>query len=598
MVLKRVLLFALIVVCTTVSCFLHFSRPQPCVSARIPSRQRHLDDHHQHGMSCVSSVISAHPTTFPRSNVFWSSRYVGSGEASGDKLVSLPGNRSPRPGTGMADNGLHGHPVAFSRKLLVDNCQAFLNDDEPAVVLKSPAGTGKTSFLDLLQRRFDEEGVECIYFALEPGVKGRHAFFAGKAGLVYDAFSGWSFPRNRRAKNRRVVLLVDDCQNWYGDNNFWYQLLKARKIPANIQMVLAATRNYQAEDSPLDFRTLTNLDSSKLLLSDAEALTLLEHEEIGLEKRMRGFNVLKAEIVSQCGGNVGALRVAMSQLQTEFRFTEATEYDALRFFMSQKILLAYSRCYSVGQHSGIWKKETVAVVQKILSLQAVDMTDLLRTEIRKLHHAGLIRDAGARIEFTSKMALRYIAQTMFPHWAIENPKNAVSLVLAAIQSMSAKGLAATVVKKVRETNMVGLFEAGYQSHFYPALLKCTMAHVSVIPEVQHTCPLTGIHGSTERRIDFIVDGDLNWGIELLIEGSEFKEHLQRFAKGGKYEALRLLDHVLVDFKITSDGLYHGSRRARRDKTLIVCFKENDFSKCTCYNGTDMTLLAKDMPLST
>lgn len=49
-------------------------------------------------------------------------------------------------------------------------------------------------------------------------------------------------------------------------------------------------------------------------------------------------------------------------------------------------------------------------------------------------------------------------------------------------------------------------------------------------------------------LDFYVNGNNCWGIELLREGSEMKEHAERFARGGRYEDIPLKEWAIVDFR--------------------------------------------------
>ncbi|POM65708.1 Crinkler (CRN) family protein [Phytophthora palmivora] len=60
-----------------------------------------------------------------------------------------------------------------------------------------------------------------------------------------------------------------------------------------------------------------------------------------------------------------------------------------------------------------------------------------------------------------------------------------------------------------------------------------------------------LFGST-GFIDFTVHcGDDFWGIELLRDGSNLDEHIDRFAPGGPYSLLELSDYCLVDFRRVS-----------------------------------------------
>lgn len=67
---------------------------------------------------------------------------------------------------------------------------------------------------------------------------------------------------------------------------------------------------------------------------------------------------------------------------------------------------------------------------------------------------------------------------------------------------------------------------------------------------------------TEGRIDFYVDGGVNWGIECLREGINIDEHLSRFRPNGRYhgwiEDRKLVDYVVLDFRKTTPTLWKSS----------------------------------------
>ncbi|KAF8454718.1 hypothetical protein BGX38DRAFT_1171069, partial [Terfezia claveryi] len=49
-------------------------------------------------------------------------------------------------------------------------------------------------------------------------------------------------------------------------------------------------------------------------------------------------------------------------------------------------------------------------------------------------------------------------------------------------------------------------------------------------------------------LDFYVNGDLNWGIELLREGDRMKQHVKRFIEDGAYAVIPLKEWVIIDFR--------------------------------------------------
>ena len=50
-------------------------------------------------------------------------------------------------------------------------------------------------------------------------------------------------------------------------------------------------------------------------------------------------------------------------------------------------------------------------------------------------------------------------------------------------------------------------------------------------------------------LDFYINGNIQWGIELLREGNTIKEHLDRFIKpNGKYSNMKFKEYLILDFK--------------------------------------------------
>ena len=49
-------------------------------------------------------------------------------------------------------------------------------------------------------------------------------------------------------------------------------------------------------------------------------------------------------------------------------------------------------------------------------------------------------------------------------------------------------------------------------------------------------------------LDFYINRDLCWGVELIREGDRLLKHAQRFEKGGDYENIPLKDWAIIDFR--------------------------------------------------
>ena len=99
------------------------------------------------------------------------------------------------------------------------------------------------------------------------------------------------------------------------------------------------------------------------------------------------------------------------------------------------------------------------------------------------------------------------------------------------------------LSKSRSIEDDSIYERQYQNKFYKAV--CTSKDTPLSPDVG---PLYGARGF----LDFLLS-PLDWGFELLRDGSKLEEHVERFGRGGAYNKL-VLDkvveqYVILDFRI-------------------------------------------------
>ncbi len=120
------------------------------------------------------------------------------------------------------------------------------------------------------------------------------------------------------------------------------------------------------------------------------------------------------------------------------------------------------------------------------------------------------------------------------------PTDLLELIKSVIQNMSSHTLQQSVDARSIPK------EAMFQHLFMGSLTALTHSKIAIHPE------LSRIIGDTPRingENDFIIDGSLRWGVELLVQGSGVGEHVSRFeADTGKYAPLRMKDHIIVDVR--------------------------------------------------
>ena len=80
------------------------------------------------------------------------------------------------------------------------------------------------------------------------------------------------------------------------------------------------------------------------------------------------------------------------------------------------------------------------------------------------------------------------------------------------------------------------------------------AATSAVPVDATVSPDVGAVFGSVGFLDFYVNGNLCWGVELLREGDRMKEHSERFAHDGEYKDIPLKEWVIIDFRHHSKAI--------------------------------------------
>ncbi|RIA87642.1 hypothetical protein C1645_776802 [Glomus cerebriforme] len=87
-----------------------------------------------------------------------------------------------------------------------------------------------------------------------------------------------------------------------------------------------------------------------------------------------------------------------------------------------------------------------------------------------------------------------------------------------------------------------LLERVWQMEFYRAIYSC-------LPDEMHISPDVGRMFATDGVVDFYIS-ELQWAIELLIDGIDMKRHHERFQDGGRYSSIPIKDYIILDIRET------------------------------------------------
>jgi hypothetical protein len=445
------------------------------------------------------------------------------------------------------------------------------------LLLYSSAASGKTSLMKLFA---NQDGIDDDQVASISCLDSQKTGFELLRGAGIDLHTRkFSFTFS----DRPIYIIIDDAQAKYSgtDLGFWTMLVKAGAdwLPSSVKFIIASTHLVAGGVvSPVEFASMNGLLREDLLLT-REEYELLMNSSIGLTRRFYSKQ-LKEILWRECGRLIGAIILAISNIKVRFSKDEKpSELALLDFYMSNSLTQRMARCFG-SQHSMPVGKALTQLVQEMLLGKTLpcptkmDNTDDLKS-FEKLQKSGLVVVSGGNIHFSSPMARRYYRFMLFPYRsASDEPTSLISLIQDCLCKFPASVLRDGLARAFPK-------EAVFQHWLNAALASCTPQTCSIWAELSEIFPDSNDPHSLRRingEIDFFIDGNLRWGIELLVKGGKIGEHLDRFSIGGKYQPLCTNDYIVVDFRPGPVS------NIQRDPHRFTVFFDTDFSGCSCIVG--------------
>jgi hypothetical protein len=114
-----------------------------------------------------------------------------------------------------------------------------------------------------------------------------------------------------------------------------------------------------------------------------------------------------------------------------------------------------------------------------------------------------------------------------------------------------------------------------QHQFWRGAAMCLKMQLAA--EVSHVDHKNGKSNNINGEVDFWINSELKWAIELLRLGSDKGEHVNRFKENGKYQSLEPSHWRVIDFRL------HGSN-PHREENYIAVMMNKDFRSATVRIG--------------
>jgi hypothetical protein len=458
----------------------------------------------------------------------------------------------PRDGIGMA-------PFTLLRDALVSRILVLA---KRTVILRSPPATGKTSLIDLTEKRLLET-TEAKVIRINIGE------FVDDQGLINTLREALGVNcDNIGTLSGDTWILIDDAQLAFNAERFWKIIVKDFTRIDSVNVVIATTYDLLSQGTtPYSFGEQKHI--SGLLLTPEEAEELYD----GYVKDLpyaRDWVAFKDTLLRLSGGHVGVLSGGIAMLHRiendeQKRLTQPEALDALR---DHRFRVNLNRCFPCKKLMN--DKQRTAVTERIMGGPRSSAINAAQGSNDDESLVQLVR-AGI-LSFTGKFSC-LVAQWLYFNGFYNRPAEGATsieeLIFQAVRSLSALRLHQSCDK--------GNFpkEAAFQQLFNEAFTRLLPPAVAVCPEL-NTFAKDKNGKVLSGELDFYIGEDRYWAIELLRKGDKINEHVQRFdSTNGKYRGVGYKDYLVVDCR----GALSKEVKTMQDRCTL--YFANDFQSVQC-----------------
>lgn len=163
----------------------------------------------------------------------------------------------------------------------------------------------------------------------------------------------------------------------------------------------------------------------------------------------------------------------------------------------------------------------------------------------RLVRTGILTTLGGGLDFASPfLRALYLQRRWGNHTRPTNPPETFRSFLEAVFG----NISLETIKNSYSRGKDGrVLERQWQMEFYRAAAQVVPSDVYISADV-------GTYWGSKGFLDFWVDDERNWGIELLRDGSDASRHKDRFETGGIYESIRKISKEWAVIDIRHPGL--------------------------------------------
>ncbi|CAB4442675.1 unnamed protein product [Rhizophagus irregularis] len=439
------------------------------------------------------------------------------------------------------------------------------------VLLRSPPSSGKTTLAYLLKKYLQSRNPDEEVISISMLLLNRPEVALSDVDL-FDQY--WTQQTGKSwseciGSNRPITILIDEAHMIYpyADEFFWNSI-KAIMDPSHASDVVTirilllsmydVLKSSGGNSTPITFSVTLGLDY--LRLSPAEYVVFLE-KFINATQHEMHFKIeekIKKVMYKMSRGHAGILRGTLNRVKEQYRNGVQTTYELLKYLISVDF-----RNFLTSTRSFIWlhdwnpSNEESRFLRNTLntcdknSMFHVDMDiPSVSSIVNKYIHSGLIAQTKNGLQFAVPLMQSILGFHLYSvpynkRYHLLDDTSFEEFLLRSLERMRPSVLKNSL-SKASDSRLV---DQVWQNEWYRSAN-------TVLPydiDVTIRSNVGGLYG-TNSYLDFFVNGDLQWGIEILREGTDMTKYATRFGPNGRYNTTLFKEIAVIDFRHITKNL--------------------------------------------
>lgn len=453
--------------------------------------------------------------------------------------------------------------------------------DHRFVLIRSPPYSGKSTLGQWIRDSLILQGHRAYYISLA-GIQGKDArfneepfqrFWQTRIGYTWDEILA-------SEDSMSLSIIIDEAQVIYGNTApfFWgslKELISNTKKNASLRIILLASYDplMIQQITPISFLYTLGLDALRLRRDEFNQLLerFVEHQHTIGSPNFEIPQSVQDAIFSLTGGHAGLCRTTLRYLCHNYRDGPVATMTILRDLTSAdfKINLTTTRAFHWIEN---WNPSPIEteLLRRILLLydaeSCVSVDLIADSATYNFVRTGILTMVDNKFQFSAPIMRMILIHRLFTAPGGSLRSESISFqefLIRTIERMDPSMLQTSL--GLGQTSR--LLERTWQMGWYKAATTAVPSHATVSADVG------AIFGSV-GYLDFYVNGDLNWGIELLREGDRMKQYAKRFIEDGAYAVIPLKEWVIIDFR------HHSKAVQDPQPNFLYALYEDDYNIIT------------------